>query len=150
MGKRRRRDGGTCTPPKPLPIRDFVDAATEAFALKMQFGRAFVAEELDAAGDLVSGWALTGDDHSLDDVVSLLLAGDRPAPGGGVLLVTATTDEHVEELRPDDVATWGRLRARLDAGGWTLIDWILVGDDKLRSMHFATGDGAEVWPWRVG
>lgn len=100
---------------------------------------------LDARGQVIGGWALTADFHRIEDVVLLVLAGGAPAPGTGVLLVSADVDGDVAAFAEEDEVRWGSLRRVLAARGFHLWDWIQADAESFRSMHLTT-DGAGAWP----
>jgi len=70
----------------------------------------------------------------------------RELTGRTVLLVTARGDDDVTELAEADIATYRRLQVDVAGRGARLVDWILAGDDMVRSMRFATDpDAVDTW-----
>ena len=121
------------------------DALAEAVAVVDEFDRAFVGYTLDVRGQVIGGWALTADFHRIDDVVLLVLAGEEPAPGTGVLLINADRGSDVLSADEEDELRWRSFRRVLAARGYHLWDWIQTDGKSLRSMYLAS-DGAEAWP----
>lgn len=144
-GRRRRRHAAQSGPAPDIDITSFADALAEAGALVEEFGRAFAGFVVDSAGHVIGGWALTGDRNGIEDVVLLVVAGDPPAPGTGVLLVSADPDGDVTSLREEDELKWRTFTRVLAAGGFHLWDWIQADGEAFASMHFACGTSAE-WP----
>jgi len=126
-------------------VGTFADALAEAAAIVDQFGRAVVGYTLDARGQVIGGWVLTADFHRVEDVVLLVLAGDPPTPGTGVLLVSADVQRDVAVFEEEDDLLWGSLRRVLAARGFHLWDWIQADAESFRSMYLGT-EGAEAWP----
>lgn len=147
---RRRPARRSAPPPEEMPdifVGTFPDALAEAAKLVEEFGRAVVGYTLDARGQVTGGWALTEDFHRIEDVVLLVLAGGRPVPGTGVLLVSADEEGEVARFVEEDELRWGSLRRVLAARGFHLWDWIQADAESFRSMYFATaGEEAEAWP----
>ena len=126
-------------------VGTFTDALAEAAALVEEFGRAFVAYTLDARGQVIGGWALTADHHRIEEVVLMVLAGDPPAPGTGVLLLSAESGVDVMTLREEDDLRWGSFRRIFAARGYQLWDWIKADGENFRSLYLGS-DGAGPWP----
>jgi hypothetical protein len=126
-------------------VGTFSDALAEAAAMVDEFGRAFVGYVLDARGQVTSGWALTADFHEIADVVLLVLAGDPPDPGTGVLLLSAVVGSDVMTVREEDELRWGSFRRVFAARGYHLWDWIKADGEGFRSLYLGT-DGAGAWP----
>lgn len=148
QGRRRHRPRATAAPSGPTPdidITSFTDALAEAAALVEEFGRAFAGFVVDSAGHVISGWALTADHHAMEDVVLLVLAGKPPAPGTGVVLMSADRDGDVMSLKEEDELKWRSFSRVLAARGFHLWDWIQADGEAFRSMHFASGTSEE-WP----
>lgn len=145
-GRRRRRHAAPPSGPAPdIDITSFADALAEAGALVEEFGRAFAGLVVDGAGQVIDGWALTGDHNEIEDVVLIVLAGGPPAPGTGVLLMSVDRDGDVTSLKEEDELKWGWLSRVLPARGFHLWDWIQADGEAFRSMHFACGTSEE-WP----
>lgn len=122
-----------------IDIETFADALGEAAALLADLGRAFAGYVVSRTGRVLSGWALTGPHHQIEDVVLLVLAGDRPAPGTGVVLLSADPDDDLQKVQEGDEARWQSLRRVLAGRGYHLWDWVHADGDAFLSMHFATG-----------
>lgn len=144
-GRRPRRHTAQSGPAPDINITSFADALAEAGALVEEFGRAFAGFVVDSAGHVIGGWALTGDHNEIEDVALLVLAGDPPAPGTGVLLMSADREGDVTGWQEEDELKWRSLSRVLAARGFHLWDWIQADGDAFRSMHFACGTSAE-WP----
>jgi len=143
--QRQKRPGGRVdgrTEP-PLEIGSFMDALNAAWGVVDRFHRGAGGFVVAEGGHVMRAWVLTAPQHTLDDVVSLLLV-ERPAPGSGALLVTADDATTGMEVHGADVQRWDSLRTRLEAGGYEPWDWIHAGAEGFRSMHFAT---ASPGPW---
>jgi hypothetical protein len=143
-----RRDHRTGQPSPELPdifVGTFSDAIVEAAALRHEFGRVFAAYTLDTVGQVTGGWALTAEHHRIEDVVLLVLAGDRPVPGTGVLLVSADRGGATLTMHEEDDLRWSSFRRVLDARGYHLWDWIQVDEEGFRSMCFGR-NGSVSWP----
>lgn len=144
-GRRRRHHTTPSGPAPDIDITSFADALAEAGALVEEFGRAFAGFVVDSAGHVIGGWGLTADHHAMEDVVLLVLAGSPPAPGTGVVLVSADRDGDVTSSKEEDELKWGSFSRVLAARGFHLWDWIQADGDAFRSMHFACGTSAD-WP----
>lgn len=149
-----RRAGRRRSPRQPMPpsvempdifVGTFADALAEAAAIVAEFGRVQVGYTLDPRGQVIGGWALTADFHRIEDVVLLVLSGEAPAPGTGVLLVSAEDGGDVTTFDEEDELRWGSLRRVLAARGFHLWDWIRADAESFRSMYLGT-DGAGAWP----
>ena len=146
--RRRRRRAVAQRPAVQMPdvfVGTFADALAEAAAIVDEFGRAVVGYTLDVRGQVIGGWALTADFHRVEDVVLLVLAGDPPAPGTGVLLVSADEQGDVAVFDEEDELRWSSLRRVLAARGFHLWDWIQADAESFRSMYLGM-EGAEAWP----
>ena len=145
---RRRGSPVRSTPAAELPdifVGTFADALAGAAALVDEFERAFVGYTLDARGQVVGGLALTAAHHRMEEVVLMVLAGDPPAPGTGVLLLSADRDVDVMTLQEEDELRWGSFRRIFAARGYQLWDWIKTDGENFRSLHLGS-EGAGAWP----
>ena len=126
-------------------VSTFGDALAEAAALVDEFGRVFAGYVLDARGQVINGWALTGEHHVIDEVVLLVLAGEEPEPGTGVLLISGVVGSDVSTPQEEDELRWSSFRRVFARRGYHLWDWIKADGDAFRSLYLG-GDGAGAWP----
>ena len=126
------------------PIRTFGDAISAAWGIHEQFGHACGCFVTTSDGEVVQGWVLTADWHTVDHVVDLALAvPDRELAGRRVIVVTAHGEEPRTVLAAEDVATWQRVADAVERRGARLVDWIQSGGEEFRSLHFSTDPGVE-------
>lgn len=144
-GRRLRRPAPPRMEMPDIFVGTFTAALAAAAAVIDELGRALVSYVLDVRGQVTGGWALTGDHHQIDDLVLLVLAGHQPAPGTGVLLVSAVMGSDVSTMHDEDELKWGSFRRIFAARGYHLWDWIKADGEAFRSLYLGT-DGADAWP----